>query len=324
MTSAQELRLRRALAQRDVELATLLRERGLPEIIVQDAAPEDGAADGRIAQWLLIEGTRAWAACIGLTPRLLKRLGLRADERVELLEAAAAQLLAPTMGALRALCEDELQLRVLDAAQAPGDGPDVLTLGLRIANGEPDLLPLRLPAHLARRIAQRAEQCPALPHAAPVFLGHSVRLPVASLLALRVGDVLLAEASDADRRAALYFGGGIAARPVRLGTIRMVDGRIEHLVPNGWRAWAPSEGTQPSVALDVVLGHLTLQPGWRSTLKVGDTLPGWPVEHGGPPRLRLGGRPIADVHGTHVAGRAGFEILRFVDDAADAVPAGLP
>lgn len=307
-------RLRRALEQRSVHLADLLRQPGVPNVMLQVDVPGSSPSDDRIEKWLVLDGRHGCAARVGLTSRLLRRLGVTADERVELLDALAAQLLAPLMGALRALCEEELQVRVLDASCGPCDETERLTIGLRSADDTQDVLPLSVPARLLRRLAEHAEQAPMRADVArvPLMVGHVLALSVEKLRALEVGDVLLADQPDAARCAGLYLDAANRARPVRVATVDASDGRILHVAPHGWRARPVSGGDDPLVPMELALAHFELPAPSLRELKVGAVVPGWPGPIAMPARLRLAGCPIADVRGTRVAGWPGAEILRFI------------
>lgn len=310
--TATSVRLRNDLSARDVWLAELLRQPGLPPMLLRPVLGHALPIEKR----LFVTGTRGIVALVGLSAVHIEALGIPVPAPPApspLLDALAAQLLSPVLGALRAVCDDDLQVSVVEAGDGLPLGPDWVAFSLQ-THFLRKRLPVRVSIGLAARLAERSGRVPvAARQAAPVPLvvGHRLSLPLAGLRALEVGDVLLAGAADADTCAEVHIDGGCAAGLAYLATARLADGRIEHLNPGAWPPHRATPTGGPQLQLDVVLARLTLPADRCRSLALGKALAPWPrAASADVALLRLAGQPVANLRRTCVAGRMGFEIER--------------
>jgi hypothetical protein len=310
-TTTTAVRLRNDLSARDVWLAELLRQPGLPAMLLRPVLGHDLPIEKR----LIVTGTRGIVAQVGLSAVHLEALGITTPmPSPSLLDSLAAQLLSPAIGALRAVCDDDLQVSVEEAGDGLPLGADWVAFSLQ-THFLRKRLPVRVSIALAARLAERSARVPVAARQAaplPLVVGHRLRFPLARLRALRVGDVLLAGATDAATCAQVHIDGEGTGGLEYLATARLADGRIEHLSPGVWpQHLAALTGGGPELQLNVVLARLTMPADQCRAFALGKNLAPWPrAASADAATLCLAGQTLADVRRTRVAGYTGFEIER--------------
>jgi hypothetical protein len=282
--------LRNLLVARQVQLSHVLGLRFAPYRLVP-AGPEDG-----LLHWILVEGREGRLAQFAVSSRLGAALGAAPHLRTAVVDALAARLVAPVLPGLNAFFGQPVSIRVVPAEDI-GDTENWFRFRIffpdyRFSEAcrlHPDFMAaLRARALSARRFDPFDVDV-------PLYLGRQLRLRPNDVLALKAGDVLLDDSSDAavadlcfDTRAGAQCSGPMA-------TVDAVHGVVRHVVPRHLRT-STGHGRAGSdvgdddgvagtrIAVDIVLARLTARRATAAVSRRAVLFPAGPTHDGSPGR----------------------------------------
>jgi hypothetical protein len=307
--------MRNLLVARQLQLSHVL---GLPfpPFRLVPAGPEDG-----VVHWLLIEGREGRLAQFAVSSELGAILGAAPHLRAAVVDALAARLVAPVLPGLNAFFGQPVSIRVVPAEDI-GDTHDWFRFRLFLPDyrfSEPCRLhPAFLGALRARAISAR--RFDPFDVDVPLFVGRQLRLRSIDVLALKAGDLLVDDSSDAaiadlcfDARAGARCGGRMAAVDAVHGVVRHVVPRHLRTSTGHGRAKTDAGGDDgvagTRIAVDIVLAWLTASARTCSRLVPGGPVPGWADARWLPrPALLVAGRCVASLNRVTVAGVPAFEV----------------
>lgn len=306
------LSLRELLSRGPIWLGQLFDEPSLPRA---GLLPGGGNVDFRRCLRVLA-GSRT-VLQLGLLPSLFERLDLSDRMRAPVCLALAQHWLAPLQPALCSFFGEAIELHIDEDTNGWPDNGDSVAFQLNIPALR-QFLPARLAAPFVPRLLDllhRSEGRRRADVPLRLFAGAQIRLPMADVLALAEGDVLLSDAAAGigDRQIGLYIESATSRRQGRyLASVRADDGLVEHLAPGGWQDASGSEQapTDGHLVVDVVEAWLPLGSARARALALGQRIEEW--RRASWPELaelRIGGETWGTVAQVKLAGQRGYGIV---------------
>ena len=229
-------------------------------------------------------------------------------------DAIAAQLLWPSMAALRALFDDELIVRLEYTEESWPWRKDALELELSI-DGDAATLACCVHEKLSPRIRDVARRlCARIPlrrTEVPMFAGHQIRVALSQVRALQVGDFLLCDEPERhdDGHLSVFAQATLGdASPSRFFAVVLFEGgRITHITPGHRTNTAESDVLGPVVTIDIVLGRFTTPSLECRSLALRQRL----EAHGAARKrqLQIGGKVVGTVRETRLGRRRCYEVV---------------